>query len=479
MSLTDLVKDFNKGLEFVNIVTKGSKTYDTCELKFVDKRLLYKNKQFELFRKAHEYVTCNLDHQSNSLVIKEVLEKWLTMIIEEITNYHFNNSYVIDRFLRYNNVDKTMQNIRELFEIPDVDLDIDEKNTIIELLALAFTPSSSSSKLNNEVLEFIGDKIINKCIADYLFNLMPYSESRLTHTVFRYNDKKFFSEIARTMGIDKFLHWDMKLNTESTSEDAFEAFIKVLDLTSKYLNKKLLFKTDKININIDLVEMFVKYIMDNIIIEDVIKPDITFITELFNNCSRNTDKLVEHISYSNKDDVRCTYLWFTCKDETIENIIKYMHINKYYTDKIENLFRQKYVLNYTERKIAKSIACKYIVKGLAECGLDIVKFTNIKSEVILRNNIKKFCNKNIDLAKKKCKELVDIILKSNNIYLDVVDSKYIDNIKLKIKIVPINMQDIKIYIHQDVILKTKTADDTLINIIDTITNKLKEMLNNY
>lgn len=452
--------------------------YEPIKINDVDTRLKYKYKNDRIFKEAYNYITSKLAHNTDDNTIRESIYEWFKLILKELFNYYFNNNDVINNYLKFNGIDKEMYNIDELLQDENI-LNFDtivsniNKLDVISLLALAFTPALCSTKANSEILEFNGDKIINSIIGSYLVNIIPLNESRLTNMIFRYTDKKFFAEISREMGIDKLITWNMNSISESTSEDAFEAFIKVLDIISHNLNSKLILMKSKINIHFNLVEILTKYIFDKIEIDDVIKPDITFITELFSNCSGKKDKLIENVRYTFKDTKRSTLFWFKCNDETLDKIIKYMAIDEKHKQTLYALFKQQYILKYTEKKIAKAIVCRYIVNSLKDIGLDIVKFTNIKSEVLLRNNIKLFCNKeHIEQTLELIKSIITKLISKNELYLDVIDSKKCTDTILKIKVLPINRNNMKLHINEVIILKYNTKTDVITTILKKINDKI-------
>lgn len=474
-----------------------------------DRRIVFKNKNDSMFTKAFNYVRQNMHNNTDESSVRTILYEWFILILEELFTAHFNENIVIEQYMAYHGIDKKMFNpdilIRSAIKSKDfIDDDDDDddtskvnvetkplklsdvkgvidENIVVRLLALAFTPAASSIHANSEILEFNGDKIINKSIASYLVNLIPINESRLTNTVFKYTDKKFFSEIAYIMGIDKFLGWNMYLNSESKSEDAFEAFIKVLDIISTMLNSKLILMGTYANFHFNLVDMLQTYIFSKIVIQDVIKPDSTFLTELFIHCSPSKERLKEHIKYtkpSEKSRTRSTHFWFTCSEEAVASIVKKTYINPAFTDKLYTLFTRKYILVYVEPKIAKAIVSCHIVNELKKYGLDVIKFTNIKSEFILRRMIGTFCRDDLrPTTYNIAKEIIRAVLQNRDFYIDVVDGKTCADTELKIKILPVDGANVKLHIQETIILERGVKSDLLTNLLTSVQNKIKSMSN--
>jgi ribonuclease-3 len=101
----------------------------------------------------------------------------------------------------------------------------------IAWLELALTHRSSSDK-NNERLEFLGDSLLNFCIAEKLFHECPhYHEGELSRLRANLVNGEVLATLAKALGINKHLKMGAGelasggLERKSTLADAMEAII--------------------------------------------------------------------------------------------------------------------------------------------------------------------------------------------------------------------------------------------------------------
>jgi len=116
-----------------------------------------------------------------------------------------------------------------------------------QLLELALTHSSYINKksncINNERLEFLGDKVLGLVMADYIYdNFKDYSEGELSKIYSYITSKDFLIEVAEKINIEKYL------KTKNQSEksiliDAVESLIGAIYLDSNIDSvKKIILK---------------------------------------------------------------------------------------------------------------------------------------------------------------------------------------------------------------------------------------------
>jgi len=144
-----------------------------------------------------------------------------------------------------------------------------KKPTNLDLYKLAFSHTSIAKensdgfKESNERLEYLGDAVLGMVIAEYLFKRFPYKdEGFLTEIRSRLVSRESLGQLARKIGLDKLVVYDMKRKTALSFKylhgDTMEAFIgaifldKGIKFCSKFITRNML------NAHIDL-----KHIIDN------------------------------------------------------------------------------------------------------------------------------------------------------------------------------------------------------------------------
>ena len=77
-----------------------------------------------------------------------------------------------------------------------------------ELLSKSFIHKSYNKEINNEKLEFLGDRVIGLIISKKLLNLYPNEKEGIIDKKFAsLVNKKTCAKIALEIGIKKFINW--------------------------------------------------------------------------------------------------------------------------------------------------------------------------------------------------------------------------------------------------------------------------------
>ena len=122
----------------------------------------------------------------------------------------------------------------------------------IELYKLAFTHRSSivqtnySERINNERLEFLGDRVFELVVAEYLYHLFPQKkEGEIVEYKNRLVRRKNLNRVAHNLRFQDFLIFSGNYNFEDTNilGNAFEAFIGAIFLDKGYKGVQKYFKT--------------------------------------------------------------------------------------------------------------------------------------------------------------------------------------------------------------------------------------------
>ena len=109
-----------------------------------------------------------------------------------------------------------------------------------ELLLLSLTHKSYNSLINNEKLEFLGDRVLGLVISKKLFNLYPnVTEGKLDKKFASLVNKKTCLKISKILELEKFLILGRTYKSNSKIEDkilsdASEALIGAIYLDSGY-----------------------------------------------------------------------------------------------------------------------------------------------------------------------------------------------------------------------------------------------------
>lgn len=114
---------------------------------------------------------------------------------------------------------------------------IGERPNNISLFQLAFRHTSASKETSvegfresNERLEYLGDAVLGMIVAEFLFTKYPFrDEGFLTEIRSRIVNRESLNQIARKLGIDKFIEYDGSFRSMSPRSsvygDALEAFV--------------------------------------------------------------------------------------------------------------------------------------------------------------------------------------------------------------------------------------------------------------
>ena len=104
------------------------------------------------------------------------------------------------------------------------------------LLQKAFTHKSFSIDLNNEKLEFFGDRVLGLVISKVLLDRYPYEKEGIIDKKFaNLVNKKTCANIAKRLGIKKFIylgpsHKNLERSTEKITSDCLEAIVGAIYL---------------------------------------------------------------------------------------------------------------------------------------------------------------------------------------------------------------------------------------------------------
>ncbi|MGV6860362.1 MAG: ribonuclease III [Putridiphycobacter sp.] len=129
----------------------------------------------------------------------------------------------------------------------------------ISLFKKALTHKSYSNAIkglkSNERLEYLGDRVIDLIVAEYLFQKFPKKdEGDLTKIKSKIVSRKMLSEIGAKMALLNHILYSKSrsINTQTLEGNAFEALIGALYLDSGYDNTQKIFKQHIINKYIDI-----------------------------------------------------------------------------------------------------------------------------------------------------------------------------------------------------------------------------------
>lgn len=119
----------------------------------------------------------------------------------------------------------------------------------IKLFEKAFTHKSYSNTKkgvkSNERLEYLGDRVIDLIVADFLFNKFPNKdEGKLTKVKSKIVSRKMLSELGAKMTLLNHILYskNRSINTQTLEGNAFEALIGALYLDAGYEETKKIFK---------------------------------------------------------------------------------------------------------------------------------------------------------------------------------------------------------------------------------------------
>lgn len=135
---------------------------------------------------------------------------------------------------------------------------IGERPKNVSLFQLAFRHTSASRETNikgfresNERLEYLGDAVLGMIVAEFLFTKYPFKdEGFLTEIRSRIVNRESLNQIARKLGLDKYIEYDGSFKAMSPRSsvygDALEAFVgavymdKGFDFVRKFIINNLL-----------------------------------------------------------------------------------------------------------------------------------------------------------------------------------------------------------------------------------------------
>ena len=134
---------------------------------------------------------------------------------------------------------------------------LDYKFKNIDLLNEALTHSSikNSNKqkknFNYERLEFLGDRVLGFVISDLIFKKFPnFQEGDLSILFQKYTNKKFLSNVAINLNLNKFVivqKGDSLEKKESIMSDLIESLIAAIYVDSNLENSRLFIKNKILN----------------------------------------------------------------------------------------------------------------------------------------------------------------------------------------------------------------------------------------
>ncbi len=119
----------------------------------------------------------------------------------------------------------------------------------VKLFEKAFTHKSYSNTKqgvkSNERLEYLGDRVIDLIVADYLFQKFPNkNEGDLTKIKSKIVSRKMLSELGAKMTLLNYILYskNRSINTQTLEGNAFEALIGALYLDAGYEETRKIFK---------------------------------------------------------------------------------------------------------------------------------------------------------------------------------------------------------------------------------------------
>lgn len=115
-----------------------------------------------------------------------------------------------------------------------------------EQFQISFTHKSISQN-NYEYYEFIGDKVLNDCVVNYIHTRFPQiiNSDILTKLLHKHKGKTFLSQVGTKYGFNEFIIYDKKtvdISSKTLTEDIIESFIgcvytlstKIFDMIKAY-----------------------------------------------------------------------------------------------------------------------------------------------------------------------------------------------------------------------------------------------------
>ena len=142
----------------------------------------------------------------------------------------------------------------------------------LKIYQQALTHKSVSNK-HNEMLEFLGDSVLNQVVSSQLYKRFTNRpEGFLSKNRAKIVNRKTLQKIALKLGVDKLMKHTQKKHTKSVAGDAFEALIGAMYLDRGYIivEKSIIKKTvfplidletlvsNKISYKSEILELFQK-----------------------------------------------------------------------------------------------------------------------------------------------------------------------------------------------------------------------------
>jgi ribonuclease-3 len=222
----------------------------------------------------------------------------------ELPQHYRNINYKTDPsskrvVIRQNEFYKLMKDIMQT----GIDNEIVLEQKDMDMFSDAFTHSSTDYIYNYEVLETLGDTIVNKAVVQYLIRRFPQincpdGKEILTKLKISLVNWKSYSELAESLGFLEHIVWNKNLNTiiniGKLQEDVFESFFGavsyIMDIS---FGIGAGYKTCYIILSkiLDKKDISLKY-------EDIVDPK-TIIKEIFD--QENIKKEVGKIDYAQKN----------------------------------------------------------------------------------------------------------------------------------------------------------------------------------
>ena len=135
----------------------------------------------------------------------------------------------------------------------------------VKLFETAFSHKSFSNPLegvaSNERLEFLGDRVIDLIVAEFLFEKFPNkTEGDLTKIKAKIVNRKMLASIGNEMEMLNYIRYNkgQSINTNTIVGNAFEALIGAIYLDSDYQVTKHVFNTSIIRKYINLTQVMEK-----------------------------------------------------------------------------------------------------------------------------------------------------------------------------------------------------------------------------
>lgn len=132
----------------------------------------------------------------------------------------------------------------------------------LNLFETAFSHKSFSNPLegvaSNERLEFLGDRVIDLIVSEFLFTKFPdKTEGDLTKIKAKIVNRKMLTSIGNEMDMVDYIRYNksQKINTDTIVGNAFEALIGAIYLDSDYQSTKRIFNSSIIKKYINLTKV--------------------------------------------------------------------------------------------------------------------------------------------------------------------------------------------------------------------------------